>query len=89
MAKDSKDIWDESEVVDERGDCRSDDPRPEPEYDIVYKQDVSSEDMCAELPHPLPRLLLLLSSSSSSSYYFNYYCCYYIGGGGGGSEEGY
>lgn len=36
-------IWDAAEVGDEPDEI--DDGRPQPEYDIVYKQNVSSEDM--------------------------------------------
>lgn len=40
----AKDIWDVEEVnVEDHG--AEDDPRPQPEYDILYKQAVSSEDM--------------------------------------------
>lgn len=42
---DSKDIWDEDEVPETTSFEDTDDGRPQPEYDITYKQSVSSEDM--------------------------------------------
>ncbi|CAH1795544.1 unnamed protein product, partial [Owenia fusiformis] len=41
----SKDIWDEDEVNAGQEFDDVHDPRPQPEYDIVYKQAVTSEDM--------------------------------------------
>lgn len=41
----SKDIWEEDEVQDSVLSEVFEDPRPQPEYDIVYKQAVSPEDV--------------------------------------------
>lgn len=43
--KDSKSIWDEEEIPASTLFEDDDDGRPQPEYDISYKQKVSSEDM--------------------------------------------
>lgn len=43
--KNTKDIWDEEEVVEGSEFDTVYDPRPQPEYEIVYKQAVTSEDM--------------------------------------------
>lgn len=43
--KDPKAIWDEDEVADRDDVEDASDPRPRPKYDIVYKQNVTSEDM--------------------------------------------
>eukprot|EP00040_Diaphanoeca_grandis_P043951 m.269570 g.269570 ORF g.269570 m.269570 type:complete len:191 (-) comp85279_c0_seq1:229-801(-) len=46
--KDNKDIWEEDEVnEDDRG--IDDDPRPAPEYEMIYKQAVSSNDMYLQM----------------------------------------
>eukprot|EP00611_Tribonema_gayanum_P016581 TRINITY_DN2892_c0_g1_i1.p1 TRINITY_DN2892_c0_g1~~TRINITY_DN2892_c0_g1_i1.p1 ORF type:complete len:172 (-),score=40.05 TRINITY_DN2892_c0_g1_i1:1094-1582(-) len=43
---DPKAIWDDKEVPTEYAiEDETDDPRPQPEYDILYKQDVMSEDI--------------------------------------------
>ncbi len=41
----NKDIWEEGEEATQGSFGAEDDPRPAPEYDIVYKQAVSAEDM--------------------------------------------
>lgn len=41
FAKNSNDIWDQADEVEEI----DYDPRPAPDYDIIYRQKVSSEDM--------------------------------------------
>eukprot|EP01135_Chromosphaera_perkinsii_P009753 Nk52_evm18s1869 gene=Nk52_evmTU18s1869 len=43
--KDPKQIWDVEDVPDDVNLDDIDDPREQPEYDIIYKQDVSSEDI--------------------------------------------
>eukprot|EP00050_Salpingoeca_kvevrii_P013906 m.31591 g.31591 ORF g.31591 m.31591 type:complete len:196 (+) comp5381_c0_seq1:98-685(+) len=40
----SKDIWDDDEIPDAGADA-AEDPRPQPEYTIKYKQAITSEDM--------------------------------------------
>jgi len=47
-ASDTKDIWDAEDVaVEDHG--AEDDPRPEPEYTTMYKQEVSNEDMFLQM----------------------------------------
>lgn len=41
----TKDIWDEAEVEEGAEFDTSDDPRQQPEYDILYKQKICSEDL--------------------------------------------
>lgn len=43
--KNTKDIWDDEEVIEGSEFDTVYDPRPQPEYDIIYKQAVTSEDM--------------------------------------------
>jgi len=47
-ASTTKDIWDDDEVaIEDHG--TEDDPRPEPEYTTMYKQEVSNEDMFLQM----------------------------------------
>ena len=48
VEKDPNDIWDETEV-DEKPVVDLDDPRAQPEYDLNYSQNVSSEDMFLQM----------------------------------------
>lgn len=41
----TKDIWDEDEVEEGAEFDTTDDPREQPEYDIVYKQKIATEDI--------------------------------------------
>ena len=41
----TKDIWDEEEVEEGAEFDTTDDPREQPEYDIVYKQKITTEEM--------------------------------------------
>ena len=43
--KDTKEIWDPEDIPEDANLDDFDDPRTRPEYDIIYKQDVSSEDI--------------------------------------------
>jgi hypothetical protein len=45
----TKDIWDEEEVDEGAEFDTSDDPRMQPEYEIVYKQKVTSEDIFLQM----------------------------------------
>ncbi|XP_051552842.1 protein PIH1D3 isoform X2 [Myxocyprinus asiaticus] len=45
MKKNSKDIWDEGEVTEGAHFIDITDPRPQPEYEIVLKQSVRTEDL--------------------------------------------
>lgn len=47
--KNSKDIWDEDEVIDGAEFDDASDPRPQPEYEIVYRQAVTSEDIYLQM----------------------------------------
>lgn len=47
--KKTKDIWDDDEVVEGSEYDTLYDPRPQPEYDIIYKQAVTSEDMFLQM----------------------------------------
>ncbi|XP_064637972.1 dynein axonemal assembly factor 6-like [Lineus longissimus] len=49
-----KDIWDTEEVQEGAEFDDIHDPRPQPEYDIVYKQAVSSEDMFLQMGNKTP-----------------------------------
>ncbi|XP_025087237.1 protein PIH1D3-like [Pomacea canaliculata] len=50
----SKDIWDAEEVVEgSEYDCLHD-PRPQPGYEIIYKQAVTSEDMFLQMGNKTP-----------------------------------
>lgn len=54
LPKDSKDIWD-AEAVPEGSEFEDIyDPRPEPEYDLIFKQAVSSEDMFLQMGRKTP-----------------------------------
>ncbi|XP_002731743.1 dynein axonemal assembly factor 6-like [Saccoglossus kowalevskii] len=52
--KDSKDIWDVDEVEEGAEFEDLDDPRPQPEYDIVYKQAITTEDMFLQMGNKNP-----------------------------------
>ncbi|KAK7503781.1 hypothetical protein BaRGS_00004904 [Batillaria attramentaria] len=52
--KNTKDIWDAEEVPEGAEYEALYDPRPQPEYDIVYKQAVSSEDMFLQMGNKTP-----------------------------------
>ncbi|KAK7096694.1 dynein axonemal assembly factor 6-like [Littorina saxatilis] len=52
--KNTKDIWDADEVPEGAEYETLYDPRPEPEYDIVFKQAVSSEDMFLQMGNRTP-----------------------------------
>ncbi|KAH3695144.1 hypothetical protein DPMN_082600 [Dreissena polymorpha] len=52
--KDTKDIWDAEEVQEGAEFESIYDPRPQPEYDIVYKQAVTSEDMFLQMGNKTP-----------------------------------
>ncbi|XP_063724987.1 dynein axonemal assembly factor 6-like [Symsagittifera roscoffensis] len=53
VEKDPNDIWDETEV-DEKPVVDLDDPRAQPEYDLNYSQNVSSEDMFLQMGYKTP-----------------------------------
>ncbi|XP_033631939.1 protein PIH1D3-like [Asterias rubens] len=50
----SKDIWDADEVPEGSQYDDVDDPRPQPEYDIIMKQAVTTEDMYLQLGNKTP-----------------------------------
>ncbi|XP_061182557.1 dynein axonemal assembly factor 6-like [Saccostrea echinata] len=50
----SKDIWEENEVPEGSEFDTTFDPRPQPEYDMVFKQAVSSEDMFLQMGNKTP-----------------------------------
>lgn len=52
--KNSKDIWNDEEVQEGAEFEVLDDPRPQPEYDIIYKQAVTSEDMFLQMGNKNP-----------------------------------
>ncbi|KAK3606328.1 hypothetical protein CHS0354_041963 [Potamilus streckersoni] len=52
--KNSKDIWDEEEVPEGAEYESTYDPRPQPEYDIVYKQAVTTEDIYLQMGNKTP-----------------------------------
>ncbi|CAD5120463.1 DgyrCDS9030 [Dimorphilus gyrociliatus] len=45
----NKDIWDEEEIQPGAENIDYDDPRPEPEYEIIYKQAVTTEDVYLQM----------------------------------------
>lgn len=45
LATNTKNIWDIDEVTDNLTHDRTDDPRIEPEYEISYKQNITTEDI--------------------------------------------
>ncbi|VDI27971.1 Hypothetical predicted protein [Mytilus galloprovincialis] len=47
--KKTKDIWDDDEVVEGSEYDTIYDPRPQPDYDIIYKQAITSEDMFLQM----------------------------------------
>ncbi|XP_072039726.1 dynein axonemal assembly factor 6-like [Amphiura filiformis] len=51
---DSKDIWNAEEVPEGSEFEDDNDPRPQPEYDIVFKQAVSTEDMFLQMGNKTP-----------------------------------
>lgn len=52
--KQSKNIWEEEEVEAGAEFDTSDDPRVQPEYDIVYKQKLTSEEMFLQMGSKTP-----------------------------------
>ncbi|CAF0713627.1 unnamed protein product [Brachionus calyciflorus] len=52
--KQSKNIWDEDEVETGAEFDTTDDPRIQPEYDIVYKQRLTSEEMFLQMGNKTP-----------------------------------
>lgn len=52
--KNSKDIWDEEEVTEGSEFQSAYDPRPQPEYDIVFKQAITTEDMFLQMGNKTP-----------------------------------
>lgn len=50
----NKDIWDANEVEEGVEFDTSDDPRMQPEYDIVYKQRVTTEDIYLQMGNKTP-----------------------------------
>lgn len=54
VAQNTKDIWAEEEVAEGAEFESNYDPRPQPEYDIVYKQAVTSEDMFLQMGNKTP-----------------------------------
>ncbi|XP_038056520.1 dynein assembly factor 6, axonemal-like isoform X2 [Patiria miniata] len=52
--KESKDIWDADEVPEGAEFDDTDDPRPQPEYDIIFKQAVTTEDMFLQMSNKTP-----------------------------------
>ena len=53
IEKNPNDIWDETEV-DEKPIVDLSDPRPQPEYDLNFSQNVSSEDMFLQMGYKNP-----------------------------------
>lgn len=51
---DSKDIWSEAEVPEGAEYDQMYDPRPQPEYDILYSQSVTSEDIFLQMGNKTP-----------------------------------
>ncbi|GFN94220.1 protein pih1d3-like [Plakobranchus ocellatus] len=51
---DSKDIWSEAEVPEGAEYDQLYDPRPQPEYDILYSQSVTSEDIFLQMGNKTP-----------------------------------
>lgn len=54
VEKNTKDIWDTEEIQEGAEFESVYDPRPQPEYDIVYKQAVTSEDMFLQMGNKTP-----------------------------------
>ncbi|WAQ98438.1 DAAF6-like protein [Mya arenaria] len=54
VKKNTKDIWDAEEVQEGAEFESMYDPRPQPDYDIVYKQAVTSEDMFLQMGNKTP-----------------------------------
>ncbi|XP_077984927.1 dynein axonemal assembly factor 6-like [Glandiceps talaboti] len=52
--KESKDIWDEDEVPEGSEFEDLNDPRPQPEYDIIFKQAITTEDMFLQMGNKNP-----------------------------------
>lgn len=52
--KSTKDIWDADEIQEGAEYESMYDPRPQPDYDIVYKQAVTSEDMFLQMGNKTP-----------------------------------
>ncbi|KAL5012124.1 hypothetical protein ScPMuIL_010675 [Solemya velum] len=52
--KNMKEIWDEAEVAEGSEFDSVYDPRPQPEYDIIYKQTVTPEDMFLQMGNKNP-----------------------------------
>lgn len=50
----TKDIWDENEVEEGAEFDTSDDPREQPEYEIVYKQNVTTEEVFLQMGNKTP-----------------------------------
>lgn len=50
----TKDIWDENEVEEGAEFDTSDDPRPQPDYDIIFKQKVTTEEMFLQMGNKTP-----------------------------------
>ena len=50
----TKDIWDENEVEEGAEFDTSDDPRAQPDYEIIYKQKVTTEEMFLQMGNKTP-----------------------------------
>ena len=50
----TKDIWNEEEVEEGAEFDTSDDPREQPDYDIVYKQKITTEEMFLQMGNKTP-----------------------------------
>jgi hypothetical protein len=52
--KKTKDIWDENDVEEGAEYDTSDDPRLQPEYEIIYKQSLSTEEVFLQMGYKNP-----------------------------------
>ena len=52
--KKTKDIWDENEVEEGAEYDTNDDPRMQPEYEIIYKQSLTSEEVFLQMGNKNP-----------------------------------
>ena len=50
----TKDIWDAEEVEEGAEFDTHDDPRPQPDYEIVYKQSLTSEELFLQMGNKTP-----------------------------------